>query len=124
MSKHIILLLFLVPSDSEEFFHSDKFVSRKRLWEGLVSHFRTSSSSWHTAGRVVRSSTPRQQGGIHSGRSLGFKPWSSHSEHNHRHISFLLCSYPVTIQQGTPDETIFQNPPRTDKSLIPWFTNV
>jgi len=61
MSKHTILFQFLIPSDSEGFFHSDKFVGRKGLWEGLVSHcFCTPSFSWHTAGHVVRSSTPRQ----------------------------------------------------------------
>ena len=61
MSKHILLFLFLVPSDSKGFFHSGKFVSREGPWECLVSHaLCTPSFSWHTAGYVARSSTPRQ----------------------------------------------------------------
>lgn len=82
MSKHIILFLFLVPSDSEGFFHSDQVCQEKRSVGGpglpLLSHpFLLLAHSW-TCDEIVHPEAAQR--GIHSGRSLGFKPWSSHSK--------------------------------------------
>lgn len=92
MSKHI-LFLFLVPSDSEGFFHSDEVCQEKRSVGGsglpLLSHpFLLLAHSW-TCGEIVHPEAAQK--GIRSGRSLGFKLWSSHSKHKHRQLSFLHC---------------------------------
>lgn len=114
MSKHFILFLFLVPSDSEGFLHT---LVRSLSAPGRVRFPMTfgPSSSWHRAGPGARCSPWGSTERPWAGRGSGFNPWSSHST--------CLAFHPCLTAYYQGGKTKILPDPRSDKPLLLWFTN-
>lgn len=124
LSKHT-LLLFLIPSDSEGFFSLWWSLSGEKVCGKVWSPIAftplpspgTQLDMWWD--RPPRGSTER-----HSlMQKFRFQTMVLSLKTQPQATPSYTASHPITRQQGITDEMIFQDPPRTDKSLIPWFTN-